>query len=133
MVKRKTATFEEFEGKIVDVRVEESNNVKIEGKQIHIEIEPLNPDLIKQGTTGRFHEWIKIPATATETEVPEGSVIDRYIQEIEMLHSEAKNKDTYLEVFEMIKDGEYLFKKKKLGKAFDGHDAHEYWTPVKEV
>ncbi len=122
---------EEFEGEIKDVTIEPSQLKDVEQEQFHISIKPKDSSILKESKTGMFHEWIRLSKTATDSTVPEGSVADRYIQEIETLISEAKKMDTVVEVFALLKGKSFLFKKKILGKSFEGKEARQYWTPVK--
>lgn len=130
MVERtKMQQFEEFEGKVKDIKIEPSklkNQEELE--QYHIYIEPLNVKI--EGKTGLIHEWIRISEKATDNSVPEGSVLDRYLQQIEILHGEAKAKPSHVEVFQLLLGNSYKFKKVKLGKSFEKHEAKEYWTPI---
>ena len=122
---------EEFEGLVDEVTVEPSQLKDVEQEQFHIAIKPKDSSILKESKTGHFHEWIRLSKTATDSTVPEGSVADRYIQEIETLMSEAKKKDNVVEVFALLKGKSFLFKKKILGKSFEGKEARQYWTPVK--
>jgi hypothetical protein len=134
MVERTKAEFlEEFEGKVENVTLEPSQLEGQEQMQYHIEIVPSDSSLLKNAKTGRFHEWIRVSATATDETVPEGSVADKYIQEIELLMPSAKKCKMLNEVFLLFKGHTFLFKRKKLGKSYAGHEAKEYWTPVKLV
>ncbi len=130
MERTKSEGLEEFEGTITDVSIDPSTNKDIEGDQYHIQMEPVDKELLKESKTGCMHEWIKIPPTATPESAPEGSILDRFVQELEILDSSLKNVKGHKEIFESLKGKKFLFKKKKLGKAYDGHEAHEYWTPV---
>lgn len=132
MVERtKTEMIEEFEGKVEDVTLEPSNLEGVEQEQFHITITPKDKTILKESKTGMFHEWIRKSAKATDSTVPEGSVADRFIQEIETLFSEAKKLELITEVFALLKGKSFLFKRKILGKSFEGKEARQYWTPVK--
>lgn len=101
------------------------------GPQIKIEIEPENKDLIKAGKTGRFHEFLRLPSTASENKIPEGSVIDSYLREVESLFKEAKAKETLLEALRVLLDKKILWRRKVLGKRYKGYEASEHWVPVR--
>ncbi len=134
MVERtKTEGIEEFEGTITDVTFEKSELKGEKQEQYHISMTPNDSKLLKDSKTGMLHTWIKFSDKATQKNIPEGSVLDRFLTEIETLHSEVKKLATVDEAMQHIKGKEYLFKTKKLGKAFDGHDAKLYWVPVKEL
>lgn len=130
MDRTKAEGIEEFEGTVTEVTVEPSSREDISGDQYHIQIKPEDEELLKDSKTGRMHEWIKIPPKATETSAPEGSILDKYVQELETLDSSLKDTKEHLKIMTSLVDKKFLFKKKKLGKAFGGHEAHEYWTPV---
>lgn len=108
-----------------------SGKIEGGGPQFHLTITPLDVEI--KGKTGMMHEWIGIPETATDTSVPQGSVVDRYIEAIEDVHREAKTKKTVQEVFNLMKGNSYLFVKKQLGKAFQGKQAADHWVPKKQV
>jgi hypothetical protein len=130
MVERTEAqTWSEFKGEVVEVALEQP---KEEDRlpQFHIQIKPLDKEI--KGKTGLMHEWVRTPATSTETSVPRGSVIDRYIEALEDVHGDdAKECKTVKEIFELMKGNTYLFKSKVLGRAFGNNQAAEYWVPVK--
>jgi len=137
MVERKQQeVFEEFKGKVSNVTLDDSkisNGVDAKGKKIfqkqyHIEIECLDKEI--EGKTGLMHEWIRIPDKATDTSIPEGSVIDRYLVQIEIIMPQTAKMEGHAQVFNELKGKTFKFKKLVHGKAFDGHDAKEYWTPV---
>jgi hypothetical protein len=106
----------------------ESNKLESGATQWHIEMDPEDVEI--KGKTGKLHEWIRLPGTATEESVPQGSVVDRYLQQVEIALPEAKKAKTVKEAFEMMKDKKFKFKRLKLGKAFEGHEARAYWAPV---
>jgi len=135
MVERtKALGLEEFEAKVVEVVLEPSNLEGMEDmEQFHISMEPVDKKILKESKTGFFHEWIRLSPKSTETSVPEGSVADRYIEEIELLIPEAKKKKLLSEVFQLIKGKTFLFKRKKLGRSYEGKEARNYWTPVKLI
>lgn len=130
MVERTEAqTWKEFKGEVVEVSLEQP---KEEDRlpQYHIQMKVLDKDKEIKGKTGLMHEWIRLPGTATETTVPRGSVVDRYLEALEDLHSEIK-KLSVKEAFELMKGKTYTFKSKVLGRAFQNNPAAEYWVPVK--
>ena len=120
-----TQKFDEFEGIVESVAKEEGldNN-----KQYHIVINPTNVTV--GGKTGRIHEWIPMSKRATEEAVPQGSVMDRYLQQVEMCVREAKSSKTVGEELKLLVGKKFRFKKIKLGKDFDGHPAREYAVPA---
>lgn len=101
------------------------------GPQIKIEIEPEDKTLIKAGKTGRFHEFLRLPPKATDTRIPQGSVIDTYLREVESLFKEAKTKETVLDALKVLLDKKLLWRKKILGKKYKGYEASEHWVPVR--
>jgi hypothetical protein len=106
----------------------ESNKLEAGATQWHIEMDPEDVEI--KGKTGKLHEWIRLPGTATEESVPQGSVVDRYLQQLEIAIPEAKKAKTLREAFEMMKGKKFKFKRLKLGKAFEGHEARAYWAPI---
>lgn len=124
--------FEEFNGIVQSVQLETTKGDNgEEQRQVHLEMNPTNKEI--KGKTGLMHEWVKLSPTCTDTSVPEGSVIHRYIQELEFLEPELKKKEKVIEVFEWLKDKHFLFKKKVLGRSYKGHEARESWVPVKRL
>jgi len=128
---------EEFDGKVVEVAIEPSqlkdDSGESLGDQVHIQIEPTDKELLKDSKTGKMHDWIRISPKATETTVPEGSVADRFLQAVENIVSEAKKTEKVLEVFQLLNEKTFTFKRQKLGKSFGGHEARDYWVPVKLI
>lgn len=137
MVKVKESQgFDRFEGTVEDIKVEpteykDKDGNTITGTQYHMYIKPTNIEV--KGKTGQMHEWIRVPQTATEEEVPEGSVLHRYLTELWTVMPELKKKDTIPETFLELKGKKFLFVKKVLGKAFEGNAAKEYWTPMAKL
>jgi hypothetical protein len=127
MVNRKTPEFTtEFNGKVVNITIEKDKN---EMSQYHLEILPL--DLEIKGKTGYMHEWIRITKETTDTDIIEGSILDFYIQDLELCDKSVKNMKTHQEVLFFMKDKCFQFAKKKYGKSFNGKDAAEHWYPRK--
>lgn len=127
MVNRTEAkTFEEFSGKVLSVDVEPSS-LNAEEDQYHIQIKPLDVEI--KGKTGLMHDWIRIPPTADINSVPEGSVIDMYIRELEKCDTKLKQMESVNAVFQYMKGKTFKFVKGKLGKAFDGKQAADHWLP----
>lgn len=132
MVERTEAqTWTEFKGQVVDVSLEQP---KEEDRlpQYHIQIKPLDKEI--KGPTGLMHEWVRVSATCSDSSVPRGSVIDRYLEALEDIHGDkVKNLKTVEDVFMFMKGKTYQFKSKVLGRAFQNNPAAEYWVPVKEI
>ena len=132
MVERTTAkTFDEFEGIIEDVQVEPSNLDNDTSEQYHLFIKPTNVEI--EGKTGFIHEWVRISPKCTDESIQEGSVLDKFIQQIEILDSATKKMTRHMDVMLSLKGKKYLFKKVKHGRSFEDKPAKEYWTPVKEL
>lgn len=133
MVKRKeSGGFDRFEGIIEDIKLEPSQlNPEDQTMQYHLYIKPTNVEV--KGKTGLMHEWIRLSQTTTDDTIPEGSILDRYITEIETVIPETKKIETHTEVFLQLKGKKFLFTKKKLGKAYEGKEAKEYWVPIAKL
>lgn len=101
----------------------------MEGRvQYHLSIKPEGIDI--KGATGVMHEWVPMSPKATENSVPQGSVMDKYLTQIEICISKAKKVETIQEAFDLLKGQKFKFKKIKLGQSFEGHPAKEYIVPV---
>lgn len=133
MVERlaQSAGLEEVDAKVVKVTLEKNNLGNNESDQIHIEFEPLTVKI--KGATGRLHEWVRFSAKASQTAVPEGSVLERYLSQLELLIPDAKKAKTVSEAFAMMEGRVFKFKKVKLGRAYEGRQAREVWTPVANI
>lgn len=97
--------------------------------QIHIELKPDDDEILKESKTGRFHEWVRLTKKTTETTVPEGSKLDAYLKEIEVVLPAAKKAKTVIEAFELMEGKKFHFVRKTLGKSFKGHDAKPSFVP----
>jgi len=126
MVVRTEATrLDEFEGIVESVELE----IGLEDrKQYHLVINPTS--LKVGGATGRIHEWIPVSPKSTEEQVPQGSVMDRYLTQVEICVTGAKTAKTIKEELGMMVGKKFKFKKIKLGKDFNNNPAKEYAVPV---
>lgn len=120
-----TGKLEEFEGIVEKVELEMGIEDR---KQYHITIDPTSVKVA--GATGKLHEWIPVSQKSTEEKVPLGSVIERYLQQVEICISEAKKAPTIKEALNLMVGKKFKFKKIKLGKDFEGHPARDYSVPV---
>ena len=129
MVERSTQNgLEEFVGVVVDVVLEKNTFVDSEQDQYHITMKPEGIEI--KGKTGVIHEWIRLSPKATQTSVPEGSTVERYLSQLEVVLPEAKKAKTLEEAFFMMKGKKFLFRRVKLGRAYDGKPAKESWAPI---
>jgi len=120
---------EEFTGKVTDVALEVSTfEDNAEQQQYHITMVPEGVTI--KGKTGALHEWIKLSPKATQKSVPEGSVVERYLSQLEVVLPESKSAKTLSEAFGMMKGKRFKFKRLKLGRPFKGQPAKELWVPV---
>ena len=118
--------FDEFEAAVVSVELQEG----IEGrKQYHFVLDPIGFKV--GGATGKLHEWIPMSAKATQEAVPQGSVMDRYLQQVEIcLGKPARDATTILAALNLMVGKKFRFMKMKLGKDYEGKKAKDYVTPV---
>lgn len=126
MVKRSESkgVLEEFEGTVKDVVFE-----TVEGRrQYHITIDP--KDIEIKGPSGMLHEWVPMSPKAKEDDIPQGSVMDRYLTQVEICIREAKTASTVTQAFGLMKGKTFRFQRLKLGKDYDGHAAKDYIVPV---
>lgn len=119
---------DEFTGTVQDVQLESNEVGDEETNQYHISIKA--DDIDVRGKTGMIHEWIRMSKTAKEDSIPQGSVVDRYLQQLEIAVPEAKKAKTLADAFDLMKGKKFKFKRMKLGKSFEGHEARNYWCPV---
>jgi hypothetical protein len=118
-------TLDEFEGIVKSVALETGVG---ERKQYHVTIEPTNIEV--KGPTGALHEWVPMSPKSTENSVPQGSVMDRYLTQVEICIKEAKKAETIEKALNMMVGKKFRFKRLKLGKDYDGHPARDYIVPV---
>jgi hypothetical protein len=132
MVDRVTQTgLEEFEGKVVDIVLEKNTFQDTESDQYHITMEPTT--LTIKGKTGFLHEWLRLSPKTTQTAVPEGSVVERYLAQVELCLTDARKEKTLSGALNMMKGKTFLFKKVKLGRSYEGRPAREVWTPIRLI
>lgn len=81
--------------------------------------------------SGYMYEWLGLSSTATVDKIPEGSNLDKYLYNIEQILPETKKMKSVEEVLSSLVGKRFLFVRMKLGKAFKGHEAKEFWTPRK--
>ena len=132
IVERTTQTgMEEFEGTVKDVVLEKNSFQDEISDQYHITMEPTT--LVIKGKTGFLHEWLRLSPKTTQTAVPEGSVVERYLAQVELCLSEARKAKTLNEALALMKGKTFLFKKVKLGRSYEGRPAREVWTPIRLI
>lgn len=122
-----TSKLDEFSAKVVSIELVESTM----GRQYKFELAPVGFEV--GGKTGKLWEWVPLSKTATEDTVPQGSVMDRYLQQVEIVESSAKKEKTVDGALKTLLNKTYKFKKVKLGKDYDGHPAREYSIPVQAI
>jgi len=116
---------EEFEGTVDKVEFEVGTE---ERRQYHIYIKAI--DIEVSGPTGYMHEWVPMSPKATEESVPNGSVADRYLTQMEICVPAIKRTKTLKEAFQLLVGRKFRFQRIKLGRDFEGHPAREYIVPV---
>jgi len=132
MVERVTQTLmESFEGKVTDVTLEKNTFQDTESDQYHISMEPTT--IVVKGKTGFLHEWLRLSAKTTQTAIPEGSVVERYLSQVELCLPEARKAKTLNEALNLMKGRTFEFKKVKLGRSYEGKPAREVWTPIRLI
>lgn len=131
MVERTEAKgLDEFEGTVESVEKVESKIDNSDGSKAYQYEVVMNTDA---SSTGKMYNWLRIPKTATEVSVPDGSVIDRFIQELEVLDRSLKKEENVKDVLDWMVGKKFRFVRKKLGKAFDGKEAADYWVPAQII
>lgn len=121
-----TGKMDEIEGVVESVNPEISAATGL--TQYHLIINPTNFKV--KGKTGKLHEWVGMSKTASEEQVPQGSVLERYLTQIEICVPAAKKAATIKQAFGMLVGKKFRFQRIKLGKEFDGNPAKEYIVPV---
>lgn len=116
----------DFEGKVVSVEFESGGDET--RRQYHIKIDPTSIKV--GGLTNLIHEWCPLSPKATEEQVPQGSVMDRYLTHVEIVVPEAKKVAKIGDALKLLIGKTFQFKKLKLGKDFNGQPAKEYIVPV---
>jgi hypothetical protein len=122
---------EEFKGEVVSVDLEKNQFADSESDQYHVSIKGL--DIEVSGKTGLIHEWIRLSPKTRQEAVPEGSIVDKYLTQLELVLPEAKKMKTVDEAFKLMVGKSFVFKKVKLGKSFEGHAARSIWIPHSRV
>lgn len=121
-------------------RVESQGLNSFEGVVKSVELQPATekdrPDQYKitmqtpaSKKSGFMYEWVNLTETTSDEKVPEGSNIDKYLQEVEAVLPEAKKKTTIGEALKLMVGHKFKFVRKKLGKSFKGKEAKEFWVP----
>lgn len=127
MVKRAETSggLDEFEGIVETTEFESAFEDR---RQYHLTIDATNIEV--GGATGKLHEWIPMSTTCTEDIVPPQSVMDRYLQQLEICVKEVKDAKTLDAAFKLVTGKKFKWKKMKLGRDFDGNKAKDYFVPV---
>lgn len=131
-LQRTQAGFDEFVGKCDKVEIVESDEVETDdGQPVRQVAITISTDATK---TGKMYTWVKISETTTEDATPQDSAIDKYVQAIEEVHtSECKKLTKWFDMFKLLEGNTYKWKRKIIGKGFEGKKPKEAWIPVKEM
>jgi hypothetical protein len=122
---------EEFDGIVESIEYQQNDFEGEERRQYHLTIDPKSVKV--KGATQRIHEWVPLSKKSTLTKVQENSVMDRFLAEVESVVPEAKKCDSVEEALNCLKGKRIKFRRKKLGRTFEGKEAREYWVPVTRV
>jgi hypothetical protein len=106
----------------VVVSVELEHGVE-DRRQYHIKMDRGNDAKI-------IHEWIGLSPKATEETIQQGSVMDRFLTQLEICVKAAKSAKTVGEAMKLMVGKKFRMTKVKLGKDFNGQPAREYYVPV---
>ena len=126
MVERiESSGMEDFEGIVEKIELKEG----IEGRQQYeLTIKPTS--FVVKGPSGRMHEWLPMSKTAKDTSIAQGSVMDKFLMQVEIMFNEAKKKPTVTEELNILVGKKFKFKRLKLGRDFNEKKAREYLVPV---
>ena len=81
--------------------------------------------------SGFMYEWIGMSSTASDSAIPKDSNADRFLTELESCLPQAKSCKSFEEALNLMVNKKMLFTRKKLGRAFKGHEAKDFWIPTK--
>jgi hypothetical protein len=116
---------DDFEGVVDSVELEAGIDDR---RQYHVRINPTSFKV--KGPTQQVHEWIPMSPRSTEEAVPQGSVVDRYLMQLEIALPEVKAVAKVGDALKRMEGKKFHFKRLKLGKDFDGKKAKDYIVPV---
>lgn len=128
----KSGAIDRFDG-IVEVVEKVPSQLNAGDMQWHIAMKPVDATLLAESRTGQFHEWIRISGSTTDTSVAEGSVLDNYIKEVEVVLPQTKKAKTIQEVMEAMKGKKFRFVRKVLGKSYEGKESKPIFVPQVEL
>lgn len=100
--------------------------------QYHLVIKPTDEkgiDYIKDSKTKRFHAFITMSETSTESSVASGSIMDNYLSEVEACLPETKKMVGVTDVMYYLRGKTFAWILKKVGRAFQGKDAKQLYVP----
>jgi hypothetical protein len=117
---------EELDATVESVVLEKS---AIGHGQYKLTLKPHNVEV--KAKTGRFFEWIPLSKTATQEAVPQGSVVEKYLMQMEICVPAVKKAATLEDAFKLLIGKRFIFKRFKLGKSFEGNAAREYLVPIR--
>lgn len=111
---------QEFEAKVISVELEHGVEDR---RQYHIKMD-------RGGDAKILNEWISLSPRATEETIQQGSVVDRFLTQLEIIMKAAKSAKTVGEAMKLMEGKKFKFSRVKLGKDFNGQPAREYYVPV---
>lgn len=142
---KKKEALEQFDGlceKVEQVQTafENEEGVKLpdgeQKTQWHIIIKPTCKEGIEQvkGTkTERFHAFITLSPKATDEQIPEGSIMDSYLKEIEIALPNTKKLTKVSEVMAAMVGHKFRWVLKKVGRDFEKYEGRKLYIPHVEL
>ncbi len=130
MVKRAETSggLDEFVAVIKSAEFEESKDPNDDKRQYHLKLDPEGIEI--KGATGCLHEWVPMSKTCTEEIVPPQSVMDRYLQQMEICIKEVEDAKSIADAFALLVGKKFKFKSMQLGRDYDKFKAKDYFVPV---
>ena len=97
--------------------------------KIHLELAQDDEELLADTKTQRFHVWLRMTDKTTDKSVPEGSKIEAYLKEIEIVIKEAKKAVKVLDAFKTLEGKHVRYVRKVLGRSYKGYEARPDFVP----
>jgi len=133
--KKEFVNLKSFEGICESVEKTSTTFEAVEGEKTVNQLKMVFGDVKKPVFDGdkfevdKLYNFLNISAKTKNDSVCEGSNLESYLKEIEIVLEESQDSETYEEAFNLLVGKRVKYVNKKIGRDFGGHTGKSYYVP----